>query len=82
MYLATVTKYGQVTIPPEIRKYLNMYPKDKVVFRIENDRIVMKKYEDIRLEDIPNMIGYTGKSFTDEELKEARTEAFTHSWEA
>jgi AbrB family looped-hinge helix DNA binding protein len=41
MELAKVTSQGQITIPADIRKYLNIKKGDKVVLIKENGRIVM-----------------------------------------
>ncbi|NBD33576.1 MAG: AbrB/MazE/SpoVT family DNA-binding domain-containing protein, partial [Cyanobacteria bacterium] len=39
MELAKVTSKGQITIPVEIRKQLNLKPGDKVLFIEENGKI-------------------------------------------
>lgn len=41
-YTATVTQKGQVTIPIDIRKYLDVKPSDQVVFEKKNNEIVVK----------------------------------------
>jgi AbrB family looped-hinge helix DNA binding protein len=38
-YVRTVTTKGQVTIPAEIRRLLEVEPGDKVVFRVTEDRV-------------------------------------------
>ena len=38
-YITTVTQKGQVTIPIELRKALNINPKDKVAFRLDAGEI-------------------------------------------
>ncbi|MCF8053423.1 MAG: AbrB/MazE/SpoVT family DNA-binding domain-containing protein [Desulfobacterales bacterium] len=40
--IATVTTKGQVTIPKAIRERMGIRPNDKVDFKIENGRVVMK----------------------------------------
>ena len=40
--IATVTTKGQVTIPKAIREQMGIQPNDKVDFKIENGRVVMK----------------------------------------
>ena len=35
--VASVTQRGQVTIPAEVRRALNLKPRDKVVFEIEGE---------------------------------------------
>ena len=41
MELAKVTSKGQITIPVEIRKQLNLKPGDKVLFIQENGKITL-----------------------------------------
>ena len=41
MELAKVTSKGQITIPVEIRKQLNLKPGDKVIFMEENGKITL-----------------------------------------
>lgn len=42
MPIATLTSKGQVTIPKEIRKFLNLEPSAKVIISVENSRAVIK----------------------------------------
>lgn len=42
MELAKITTKGQITIPVEIRKILNLKDGDKVVFMAENGKVVME----------------------------------------
>ena len=41
-YVRTVTSKGQVTIPAEIRRLLEMEPGDKVVFRVTEDGVELQ----------------------------------------
>ena len=41
-YIRTVTTKGQVTIPAEIRRLLEMEPGDKVVFRVRDDTVELQ----------------------------------------
>ena len=45
MELAKLTTKGQITIPAEIRKRLNVQAGDKVVFLEENGRIFIENAE-------------------------------------
>ncbi|MGH2390923.1 MAG: AbrB/MazE/SpoVT family DNA-binding domain-containing protein, partial [Chloroflexota bacterium] len=36
-----ITRKGQVTLPVEIRRSLNLKQGDKVVFRVENDHVLL-----------------------------------------
>ena len=38
----TITVKGQVTIPKEIREFLNLKPGDKVIFKKEGNIVVLK----------------------------------------
>ncbi len=38
---ATITKSGQVTLPASVRKKLGVKPRDKLIFRIEEDAITV-----------------------------------------
>lgn len=40
---ATVTSKGQVTLPKDVRKALDLKAGDKVVFRVHRDRAVLAK---------------------------------------
>ncbi|MBI4045033.1 MAG: AbrB/MazE/SpoVT family DNA-binding domain-containing protein [Candidatus Diapherotrites archaeon] len=41
--VAVVGERGQITIPKNIRDLENIKPKDRVIVKIENDRIVVEK---------------------------------------
>lgn len=61
---ASVTERGQVTIPAEVRKALGISKPGKVVFRIEDGVIVLKKP---RFSSIAEIVAATPK------LKEPKT---------
>ncbi len=44
-YIATITKRGQLTLPAEVRRTLNLGPEDKVVFVIENEKVTVRPAE-------------------------------------
>ena len=48
MELAKLTTKGQITIPSEIRKRLNVQAGDKVVFLEENGRIFIENAEKLK----------------------------------
>lgn len=48
MELAKLTTKGQITIPAEIRKRLNVRAGDKVVFLEENGRIFIENAEKLK----------------------------------
>lgn len=47
--VASVTSKGQVTIPKEIRELLGIIEGDKVLFMIEEDRVVVRKVSSEKL---------------------------------
>ena len=49
MELAKLTTKGQITIPIEIRKKLNVGAGDKVVFLEENGRIFIENAEKLKI---------------------------------
>ena len=49
MELAKLTTKGQITIPAEIRKRLNVQAGDKVVFLEENGRIFIENAEKLKV---------------------------------
>lgn len=41
-YIRTVTTKGQVTIPVDIRRALDMNPGDKIIFRLADDTVELQ----------------------------------------
>jgi antitoxin PrlF len=60
MELAKITSKGQITIPQEIRKKLNLKQGDKVIFYEENGKIYFQNSSLIALSAIQNEM--TGKA--------------------
>ncbi len=46
--LSTVTSKGQVTIPKEIRRLMNIKPKDKVDFVLDGDKVLLKHVKTLK----------------------------------
>lgn len=46
MAISTISTKGQITLPGEMRRKLNIKPKDRVMLKIEGDSIVIKKAPD------------------------------------
>lgn len=46
-YTSTVTTKGQITIPVEIRRWLQLQPHQRVTFIKDNDQVVIKKSPNI-----------------------------------
>ena len=42
MPISTVTSKGQTTIPKAVRDSLHLKPKDKLLFMVEGDRIIIR----------------------------------------
>jgi len=41
MPTSILTSKGQTTLPKEVRKALGLKPKDRIVYIIENDRVIL-----------------------------------------
>jgi AbrB family looped-hinge helix DNA binding protein len=52
MELAKVTSQGQITIPAEIRRYLNLKGGDKVVLLKEDGKVVMANSTMLALKEV------------------------------
>lgn len=51
--IAKLSEQGQLTLPIDIRKKLNLNPRDKVLFiETEDGKIVIDKADNISLKDI------------------------------
>lgn len=42
IYASTITQKGQVTIPVQIREQLQIQPKDKLIFRIKEKKMLVE----------------------------------------
>jgi len=60
MPIAVITSKGQMTIPREVRKVLNLNPSGKVIIVVEGDQAIMKPLRGNIL-DIGGSIGIQGK---------------------
>jgi AbrB family looped-hinge helix DNA binding protein len=49
--VSTVSEKGQVTIPKEARKHLKVGAGDKVLFKVEGDRVLIARIGDRRLSE-------------------------------
>ena len=50
--ISSVSEKGQVTIPKEIRDYLGVKTGDKVIFLIEDDKVILVKAGAKRVADV------------------------------
>ncbi len=46
-FSATVTQKGQITLPLSIRRRLGVSPRDKVVIKVEDEKVVVESGKDI-----------------------------------
>ncbi len=42
MTSSTLSSNGQTTIPAKVREFLHLGPSDKVIYRIENNKVVLE----------------------------------------
>jgi antitoxin PrlF len=68
--ISTVTSKGQVTIPKEIRLFLNIKPSDKIDFSVENDQVVIKPLK--TLKNFRGSVPSNGKGNIEDERKHAK----------
>jgi AbrB family looped-hinge helix DNA binding protein len=60
MPIAVISSKGQMTIPREVRKVLDLKPSEKVIIVVEGDQAIMKPLRGNIL-DIGGSIGIPGK---------------------
>ncbi len=68
--LSTVTSKGQVTIPKEIRRLMNIKPKDKVDFVLDGDNVLLKHVK--TLKDFRGSVPNKGKGNLQQERAYSR----------
>lgn len=68
---------GRVTLPIELRRNLNLDIKDPVEIFVEEDKIILKKYEpsDIFTGAKEDLVEYQGKMVSKETIKELARQA-------
>jgi AbrB family looped-hinge helix DNA binding protein len=66
---ASVTERGQVTIPAEVRKALGLSKPGKVIFRVENGVVVLKKPRFSSVSEIAGSVPPLKEPKTWEEIK-------------
>ena len=57
---ATVTSKGQITIPKDIREYLELHPGDNVDFVVEEDGRVVMKQATLDIRELDGMLRRPG----------------------
>ena len=63
---------GRITLPIELRRTLNISERDSLEISVQDDRIILKKYEpvDIFNGNKDNLIEYCGKKVSKESIVE------------
>jgi AbrB family looped-hinge helix DNA binding protein len=46
MIVGKISKKGQIVIPKEIRKQLNIHPEDVLMFHVQVDKIIIEKVKE------------------------------------
>ena len=62
-----ITSKGQITLPKEVRKLLNVQEGNVIVFERENDKMVIKSAKTLR--DFKGLLKDTKKEETFEEIR-------------
>lgn len=84
MEVSRITSKGQITIPIEIRKKLNLRTGDKVIFIEEGDKIIFANSSMIALKEFQNaMKGEAEKQgiYSEEDLNKLVKEVRKDLWE-
>ncbi len=75
-----VDELGRVVLPIELRRNLNIEVKDSLEIFVDDDKIILKKYEpaDIFTGSMDNLIDYNGKKVSVESILEMAKIAGLH----
>ncbi|HHW66109.1 MAG: AbrB family transcriptional regulator, transcriptional pleiotropic regulator of transition state [Epulopiscium sp.] len=67
-----VDELGRVVLPIELRRNLDIHEKDALEIFVDNDKIILKKYEpaDIFTGSMEDLIDYKGKKISKETIIE------------
>ncbi|MDI3534034.1 MAG: AbrB family transcriptional regulator, transcriptional pleiotropic regulator of transition state [Thermosediminibacterales bacterium] len=70
-----VDELGRVVLPIELRRTLNIAKKDALEIYVDNDKIVLKKYEPacIFCGNVDNVVNFKGKNICHDCLEELRS---------
>ncbi len=66
-YVSSVSIKGQVTIPAKIREHLDIHPKDKVAFILEDDHVQIVPAK-VSLDSLYRSVPALKKLLSDEEM--------------
>ena len=70
MHVATLSSKGQVTLPAQMRKKLNLKPNDRLILETVSDTIVIK-----RAPNLFELEGFLGKSVGERKEREGLAQA-------
>ena len=78
-----VDELGRVVLPIELRRNLNIEVKDSLEIFVDDDKIILKKYEpaDIFTGSMDNLIDYNGKKVSVESILEMAEIAGLHIYQ-
>lgn len=65
-----VSTKGQIVIPKKLRKHLNIKPGDQLVFRLENNKLLLTKEKESPFDRYYGFLNKTGSS--DDLVREMR----------
>ncbi len=68
---------GRITLPIELRRNLNVNDRDPLEIFVEDDKIILKKYEpsDIFTGSMDDLVEYMGKRVSKDTIRELATRA-------
>ena len=75
MATATLTSKGQITIPKEIRKSLDLKKGDKIEFQLNEGNLATIKRISTRIDEVAGILSkYADRTYSIEEMDEAVAE--------
>ena len=69
-HLTVVGQRGQITLPKDIRDKEGIHPKDKVIVKIEDDKIVVEKTSKSKNKKAQMVEGYRNLAALDKAIEE------------
>ena len=71
-FVRKLDELGRIVLPIEIRKTFQIKERDPLEIFVDNDKIILKKYEpgDIFTGELNDLVEYKGKKFTRSTIEE------------